>query len=323
MNEVPTVKSLISPDFLADLLYEEYGFDPPIDCRLVKTGDNDTYKITSNGEYFSLRISRPNRAHIKSDDELLFELEWLQFLWKKRIPVIIPLARSNGDLFSIISAPEGARYAVVFSWAKGENVLDVDQAGIFGKTIAKLHIVSNQFSSRRKRIHYDIPTLTGQGLSYLISFLKKRRPDDAKFVIDCANKAKGQVESLSPKGDEWGVIHGDLTEWNHSFTNDDLITLYDFDLCGYGWRAYDISSTYLCTGDADQWPAFLDGYESIRPLTYTERLTIPAFRILTLLWKLGFTASYPDADILLPDETLDVQFMRLRKWTSAQELKPI
>ena len=73
MNEVPTVKSLICPDFLADFLFEEYGFDPPMDCRLVKTGDNDTYKITSNGEYFSLRISRANRAHIKSDDELLFD----------------------------------------------------------------------------------------------------------------------------------------------------------------------------------------------------------------------------------------------------------
>jgi hypothetical protein len=53
----------------------------------------------------------------------------------------------------------------------------------------------------------------------------------------------------------------------------------DFDLCGRGWRAYDIASYLLVIrGSAEEeasQQAFLKGYEEIRPLREIEGETLP------------------------------------------------
>lgn len=39
----------------------------------------------------------------------------------------------------------------------------------------------------------------------------------------------------------WGLCHGDLYTGNIHKRKDGQLTIFDFDFCGYGWRAYDVS----------------------------------------------------------------------------------
>jgi Ser/Thr protein kinase RdoA (MazF antagonist) len=40
---------------------------------------------------------------------------------------------------------------------------------------------------------------------------------------------------------EVGSCHGDLHGWNAHIDQNMALTVYDFDCCGVGWRAYDIA----------------------------------------------------------------------------------
>lgn len=76
---------------------------------------------------------------------------------------------------------------------------------------------------------------------------------------------------------DWlGIVHGDIYWANLHFNEHGDITMFDFDLCGYGWRAYDLAYYYTRVPEAVRGPA-LDGYESLRPLADSERDMLSTF----------------------------------------------
>ena len=61
-------------------------------------------------------------------------------------------------------------------------------------------------------------------------------------------------------------MHGDVQGHNHHLTEDGQIIWFDFDLCGWGWRAYDIAYYYTRIPEPVRAPV-IQGYESVRPLS--------------------------------------------------------
>ena len=92
------------------------------------------------------------------------------------------------------------------------------------------------------------------------------------------------VQAFEVKGDEYGIIHGDLHLGNIHF-NENQITLFDFDHCAYGWRAYDLVTSFFLP--EAQRESFFKGYETLRPLTQNERTMLPIFFKLRGLWDIG------------------------------------
>jgi Ser/Thr protein kinase RdoA (MazF antagonist) len=78
------------------------------------------------------------------------------------------------------------------------------------------------------------------------------------------------------------------------FSNKGGVTILDFDLCGRGWRAYDIASYLLVikgSREEEASPrAFLNGYEEIRPLKDKERETLPLFEAVRAIFSIGIPA---------------------------------
>ena len=62
--------------------------------------------------------------------------------------------------------------------------------------------------------------------------------------------------------------------------------LFDFDLCGYGWRAFDLALVRLQFDDL-HWAVFLDAYDSVRPMSDAERDSIADFVSLWPMWHIG------------------------------------
>jgi len=89
----------------------------------------------------------------------------------------------------------------------------------------------------------------------------------------------------------YGLCHGDAGSANAHVTADGRLTLFDFDMCGVGWRAYDIA-TFLIDEPESIAASFLEGYTAVRALTDTELASLPLFQIVQSIWVLGLRADY-------------------------------
>jgi Ser/Thr protein kinase RdoA (MazF antagonist) len=76
-----------------------------------------------------------------------------------------------------------------------------------------------------------------------------------------------RVKATLPAGLQWGACHGDLFRGNRHATEDGTLTLFDFDECGMGYRAYDLA-VYLWTMRRENVPELFEpfrrGYCEVR-----------------------------------------------------------
>lgn len=76
-----------------------------------------------------------------------------------------------------------------------------------------------------------------------------------------------------------------MNETNIYFDQEIGFTIFDFDHCGYGWRAYDLTPFWDVY--ARLWQFFIKGYESIRIISQLEKEQIPTFAMLRNIWDMG------------------------------------
>jgi Ser/Thr protein kinase RdoA (MazF antagonist) len=90
-----------------------------------------------------------------------------------------------------------------------------------------------------------------------------------------------------------GFCHGDF-HGDNAHIEGDTVTLFDFDCCGPGWRAYDIAVFRWRWGDDEagdaRWAAFLEGYRSQRPIGERDLAAVPLFVAARALWLRGLHA---------------------------------
>ncbi len=98
------------------------------------------------------------------------------------------------------------------------------------------------------------------------------------------------------------------------------MTFFDFDCCGFGWRAYDIAvfrwGARLNGKEMERWYAFLRGYQNERPLNDLDVEATDIFVAMRHLWlmdlhiRMGRDAGYG----FLNDRYFDRGLEFLRKW---------
>jgi Ser/Thr protein kinase RdoA (MazF antagonist) len=90
------------------------------------------------------------------------------------------------------------------------------------------------------------------------------------------------VTALDPRALPRGFCHGDFHYANIMTLADRSIAVLDFSDCGEDFLAADLAAFFWRAdfdGVADQLnPAFIAGYDSVRPLTPAERGALPLFR---------------------------------------------
>ncbi|MEH1887965.1 MAG: phosphotransferase [Nostoc sp.] len=117
----------------------KYPIPKPHSCKLYKRGLNDIYLVTAERENYILRVYR---REWRNKEEIDFELELLAFLHEQNQPVAYSIARNEGTFTTEILAPEGVRYASIFTYAPGGAVsdnLDGKQSYILGEVLANIH----------------------------------------------------------------------------------------------------------------------------------------------------------------------------------------
>ena len=301
MTQIRVDRSFISADALAELIQHEYDLEA-VTCKLfskmVRTQDNDHYLArTADKTKYVARIYQFDRTLGRKESDYLFELDWLNFLRANNISVSYPLVRRDGRFLGRLDAPEGLRYYALFSYAAGEelSLKNAEQLYRCGAEIARIHLVSNNYKSTYERQPMDLDFLVDRPVEHLMRVWDENRADDLDLILTSAAEAKEEILSLlrneESTEDSWGPIGGDFHHASTRFDQSGNPTFFNFDLCGYGWRAYDLASFLLNTGlmhkSTDMSEAFFAGYYSVRPLSRNEHAAVSPFLTIRRVWLTG------------------------------------
>ena len=138
-DSFPVVYSTLTSEALVHRVLRHYAIPEVHQCQFWNRGLSDVYLVTTRSQPYVLRVSH---HHWRSRSEVDFELELLDFLRQRQVPVAYPLRTREGQLSIEINAPEGNRYAALFTYAPGSIALgdlNVNQAHALGRTLATLH----------------------------------------------------------------------------------------------------------------------------------------------------------------------------------------
>ncbi|TQV77355.1 phosphotransferase [Aliikangiella marina] len=304
--EIPAIYSTLSAEKLLDSIVSQYSLSEPLSCQFYCRGFSDTYQVFSSETLFYLRVYR---ANLRSLEEVKFELDALKYLQENNIKVAAPLRNNNGELVNLVSAPEGERYVIITENAEGES-LDLDDSNVcyqFGSAVAQLHQASLGFSSSYSRQLIDSGYLIKQSVNRLEPIYSKFS-DKWQYFKRQAQVLINSFDQLIGENIDFGFCHGDL-HFANTHNCDNALTFFDFDLCGFGPRAYDLAVlkrfAIANRRQKEWWLPFIGGYQAVRTLSDDDlQLTNLCIRIRHL-WETSMMA----------DQRIDTQLWNLTEKT--------
>ena len=291
MKTFPVTNSTLSATHLGALLQGNYDFGSNVSCRLLKTGINDTYLVASGDNKYVFRVYSLNW---RSEKEIKEEIRLLNLLKENGIPVSYPITDTIGNYIHELAAPEGKRYGVMFSFAKGEKLLNIPADVHFkiGGIMAKMHRLTANL--KLERVNYSPKVVLVDSFDQLKKFISADTEEMIFMALaqqyllnELANADAGEIRN--------GVVHMDIWFDNLSIDKDNEVTLFDFDFCGNGWLCYDIAYYILQINSTEKdenecrlkTEAFLNGYESITKISDEERRLLPALGVSLYFFYLG------------------------------------
>lgn len=301
MIEKPIVmRSVISGNYLSELLSQQYSLGPWRECNYLLRGLNDTYKVQTNQGLYILRVYR---VEVEEGD-IQYELSVINKLSERLLngttQVAIPISKLDNNLYSEIHAPEGNRYAVLFQYAEGEeNALhDENSCFLFGRSAAELHLAMDQIMIEQPKCELNIDFLIKQSVERIISYIG-RDHSQVPFLLEFANKLTGILQIRIEQGLDWGICHGDMHGNNNAQFREETITHIDFEWSSNGWRSYDLAQVLFSRRRHNQldrantlWNAIINGYRSVRPLSENDVNTVEDFLIVRRLWVMNLDVKF-------------------------------
>jgi Ser/Thr protein kinase RdoA (MazF antagonist) len=290
LESFPVINSTLSAAHLGIFLQGKYHLDDNASCSLLKTGINDSYLVTDGANKYVFRIYNLNW---RTETEILEEIRLLNLLHENHIPVSYPLTDNNGNYIQEFNAPEGKRFGVLFSFAKGEKLLNFPLTMHYkvGEVMAKMHRLTSGLAL--ERVTYTPERVLVDSFEQLKKFL----PAGAGEMIFMASAQKYLLDELVKANNDQirsGAVHLDIWFDNISIDKDE-ITIFDFDFCGNGWLCYDMAYYILQLNSTEKddvecklkAEAFLQGYESVTKISAEERRLLPILGVCLYFFYLG------------------------------------
>ena len=285
------IYSRLSPKTVGELVAYHYDIATVQSCVFYLCGLHDNYFIQTSKDKYFVRIYRNDW---RNPEEINFELELLNYLKEKKEPVSSPLETKNNKLLFEVGSPEGERIGALFTYAEGEPLkqeITTNESKLLGRSIASIHNQTKDFTTEYKRKNLDLEHLVKRSLKVIEPFLTIEQKNYLTLVQE---KIETKISQLVTEKTELVVCTGDVNPRNFHLTKNNKITLFDFDQCGYGQRAFEIgkffSSLHFHKTKKEIMQAFLLGYESVYKLSIEEKKVIPYFEIASVLWVMSIRA---------------------------------
>jgi len=318
---IPVYRSLLSDTALAERLLPEYDLPLGVTCHFWNQSINDTYLVRAGATQWMLRIAPTQR---RSDAQVATEIDLLHFLHHQGLHVPQPVALRDGTAVRTLAAPEGPRHAVLFTYVPGAQYTPTTTHSYrYGQAIAHFHAVTDSFPQDQPLWRFETAELLERPLELLHSWLASW-PADRAFLVGLVERLRPILAGLPHVAPIYGLCHGDLNNGNLHLIDDDQWALLDLEYIGYGWRVFDIATFFNnqlnqeghSTQTRGLLDAFLDGYQSIRPLSPTEIAVLPAFVALRQIWLWGISmTNRPMVGLGLFEQWMrEISLPTLRAW---------
>lgn len=282
---VAATSSIVSASELLQKVASQYAVGHPVACDFWRQGINDTYHLRCSDTNYSMRVYRHN---LRKREHIEFELAALTHLWQQGVNVARPVEKKTGGHICEVVASEGRRFVILTTSARGStpNYSDPEIVREFGASVANIHQSSDNFSTSFSRPRLELDHLLEKPLA-IIRPCMSERPDDLEFFIETADKMRSAVMALPTSSLDIGFCHGDIHGGNVHHKND-VYTHFDFDCCGFGYRAFDLAtylwSSRLSDTEQDRWPLFIEGYQSVRKISDADLTLAEHLVALRHLW---------------------------------------
>lgn len=291
MSHFPVSSSILSAAHLNRFLRNTYRLSIQSTCELIKAGINHSYLLTDGNKKFVFRVYSLNW---RTKNEISEEIRLLSFLSDKGISVSNAVIDKNGRFIQELTAPEGPRSGVLFTWAEGEKSLNFTSETHFriGEIMAIIH--KSTLDYKLNRVDYSPQILLVDSFEMLKQFLSVET-EEMHFMNSTQKYVLEELEKTDTSKLRLGAVHLDIWFDNLHIDSKDKITIFDFDFCGNGWLCLDIAYylLQLFTLEPDEevhstkLESFLKGYESIIEISEEEKRVLPVLGICLYFFYLG------------------------------------
>ena len=253
--------------------------------------ENSNYHIEVNGQDLVLRVYGFEHSHIgpRSENDLTYELTFMQAVHEAGVQVPLIHRTLEGELFSSVETVDGTRFVSVVDYVPGEAPRDFtgDMLGQVARAIATMHQIATGLEMPVQRNWIgDMHIKAQDRMDRYLKHPKRTQTDDSELfegLLDVYEELRNKIDfGALPRG----PIHGDVLYHNMVFEGSQLRGIFDFDDCRESYFVEDIVKTLfkylddpsisLIGEGRENYQAFIQAYESVRPLSDDERLAIQA-----------------------------------------------
>lgn len=230
-----SVEKVFTEEIL-DLAVQQFSLQK--ERRKLGDFENYVFEVWRDGEPFILRLTHSTH---RNKEELLAEIDWMEYLFTfgMNVPNVTPA--KNGEIVVTFPAEDGTFfYGSLFSKVPGEQIsvrsekFNQELFYQWGKTIGRMHHVTKSY----KR-NINIPSRPQWDEDELL-MLEKYIPEEEDLVVANTKDLLQKLSFLEKNSDQYGLIHTDIHSGNFFYDGTD-IHVFDFDDCCYHWFCSDIA----------------------------------------------------------------------------------
>ncbi|SFU15525.1 Ser/Thr protein kinase RdoA involved in Cpx stress response, MazF antagonist [Kosakonia arachidis] len=281
-----------------------WGLSEKSELALLTFSENATFLATEADvrRRLVLRVHRPNYCQ---HAEIISELDWLNSLKTSRvINVAAPIPQLNGERIARLEDETSVTFVVAFEFVAGaepDNTRDLSSwYRRLGEIAARLHLHSLDWQRPPAftRKIWTFETIIGKrALWGDWRSLSHFTPEEITLLEQTERQLKAQLDDYGCAPDRFGLVHCDMRLAN-LLVEGEQMTVIDFDDCGICWFGWDFATAVSFIEDdpllGNYQAAWLEGYQSVRPLSTQDKSILPALVMLRRLQLSAWIASHAE-----------------------------
>lgn len=262
------------PPIILKKLLKEFDLGVLKKVQPLATSGNIVYVINTKKKNFLLRLS-PSGFRWRSKQEIKAELEFINYLLKKKFPAPKPITTKGGE--KIISWEKHYGYLREFIDAQPKLNPTIEEIKQFGKLLGRFHGLVKNYKTKYKRKHvWDIEETKKNFRRSKRIILESNFKQKERFI---KNLEKEIVLLHFPDNLPSGMIHEDLGKRHVLWKKNKIIGVIDFDRSYYGKLILDLGQTCRGWCFINNWKTWsnkrfqvlINSYQTERKLTSSEK----------------------------------------------------
>ncbi|MDV2448642.1 aminoglycoside phosphotransferase [Elizabethkingia anophelis] len=326
-EKFPAINSTLSPNELGKLIQQKYGLSDKTECSIFRIAMNHLYIVYDGENKYVFRVYTHNwRTKLEIEEEL----KLLLHLKETDGQVAFPLADQSNQYIQEIEAPEGTRFGVLFSYAKGTKTarFSTQTSFLIGQALAKVHQSTDNFELAR--ISYNTQNLLDNPILRIKKFFNKNN-SEVIFLEKLSAFLTLKIQNIDKPKMRYGSVHLDVWFDNLHIDNEKEITFFDFDFCGNGYLCFDISyflfqllATNLNEAEyQEKAESFLKGYETVTVIGSEEKRFLPYACLAIMVYYISVQCDRFEywTNIFVNEDHLKRMVGNLKRWISYNKIE--